>query len=57
MHDVCEKYQIMDKIQVNTDVTEVRRLDDDGLWEATLAHMVPGMGDLSSKDRSKLVAS
>ena len=56
LHDTCEKYQIIDKIQLNTDVTEVRWLEDEELWEATLLHMVPGIGDLSFKERHKMIA-
>lgn len=48
---VCEKYQIVDKIQVNTDVQELRWLDDAQEWEISLAHLVPGMGDLTERDR------
>ena len=51
LQDVCDKYQITDKFQFNTDVSEIRWLEDEELWEATLTHMVAGIGDLSSKDR------
>jgi hypothetical protein len=29
MADVCERYQIVDKIQLNTDVKELRWIEDD----------------------------
>ncbi|KAL8970514.1 MAG: hypothetical protein Q9183_001485 [Haloplaca sp. 2 TL-2023] len=54
--DTCEKYQIVDKIQVNTDVSELRWLEAEQVWEATLTHMVPGTGDISAKDREKRIA-
>ncbi|KAJ5570407.1 uncharacterized protein N7459_009837 [Penicillium hispanicum] len=54
--DVCEKYQIVDKIQLHTDVEEVRWVPDDDEWEVTLSHLVPGTGDLSQRDRDELVA-
>jgi len=52
---VAEKYQIVDKMQFNTDITEVRWLEDEQLWEAKLLHMVPGTGDLSQRDRQKMI--
>ena len=51
MHDVCQQYQIFDKIQCNTDVSELRWLETEMMWEVTLVHMVPGTGDLSRRDR------
>ncbi|KAL8953076.1 MAG: hypothetical protein Q9222_001069 [Ikaeria aurantiellina] len=50
LNDICEKYQFVDKVQVNTDVSELRWLESEQLWEATLTHMVPGTGDLSRKE-------
>ena len=49
--DVAEKYKIVDKMQFDTEVTELRYLEDEKLWEATLAHLVPGVGDVSNKER------
>ena len=56
LQHVCEKYQIVDKIQLNTDVSEVRWLEEEELWEATLLHMMPGTGDLSAKERQMMIA-
>ncbi|KAL6718040.1 hypothetical protein ACLMJK_004125 [Lecanora helva] len=56
LQDVCEKYQIVDKIQLNTDILEVRWLEVEEEWEVTLLHMVPGTGDLSVKERQKIMA-
>lgn len=56
LEDITEKYQFVDKIQVNTDVSELRWLEDEQLWEATLTHMVPGTGDLSRKAMNKRIA-
>ncbi|KAI9804258.1 MAG: hypothetical protein M1833_007065 [Piccolia ochrophora] len=53
--DVCEKYNIVDKIQLNTDVSEARWLEEEQLWEVTLTHMREGTGDLGEKDRQKHV--
>lgn len=47
----------MDTIQLSTDVTELRYVDADGVWEATLSHLVPGTGDLSDADRKALIAT
>ena len=54
-HEVCNKYRINDKIQLNTDVTEIRWLEDEGLWEVVLTHLAAGAGDLSSRDRQQRV--
>lgn len=52
---MCDKYQINDKIQLNTDVTELRWLEDEEQWEVLLTHMAPGAGDLSSRDREQRI--
>ena len=57
MYEVCGRYQIVDKIQCNTDVSDLRWLEDEQLWEATLLHMVPGTGDLSRREREQLIAA
>lgn len=54
--DVCEKYEIVDKIQFNTDVKELRWINDDEEWEVTLMHLVPGAGDLTQHERDHLAA-
>ncbi len=55
MHGVCDRFQIADKIQVNTEVTEMRWLQDEELWEVILTHIVPGTGDLSGEERQKWI--
>lgn len=52
--DVCEKYQIVDKIQFNTDVKQLRWIGADEEWEVTISHLVPGTGDLSQYERDQL---
>lgn len=54
-HEVCEDYKITDKIQVNTDVEQCTCLENEKLWEVRLRHLAAGAGDLSAKDRAKLV--
>ncbi|KAL8983099.1 MAG: hypothetical protein Q9205_002562 [Flavoplaca limonia] len=49
--DVAAKYQLEDKIQLNTDVSKLSWLDAEALWEITVDHLVPGTGDLSAVDR------
>lgn len=56
LHKVCNDYQIVDKIQLNTDVSEIRWLEDEKEWEITLTHLLAGTGDLSNKDRQQRVA-
>ncbi|KAI9677020.1 MAG: hypothetical protein M1817_006859 [Caeruleum heppii] len=55
LEDVCEKYKIVDKIQLNTDVSEARWLEEEGLWEVTLQHVRPGLGDWGAKDRQNYI--
>ncbi|KAH8727489.1 hypothetical protein GQ44DRAFT_703298 [Phaeosphaeriaceae sp. PMI808] len=54
-HEVCEKYQITDKIELNTDIEQCKWLEEEQLWEVKLRRMTAGMGDLSAKDRFKAV--
>lgn len=53
--DVCEKFQIVDKIECDTDVKHLRWIEEDEEWEVTLSHLVPGTGDLSNFERQELV--
>ncbi|KAI9698969.1 MAG: hypothetical protein M1836_003158 [Candelina mexicana] len=55
LQDVCEKYQIVDKIQLNTDVTEIKWLEDQEEWEVSLAHIAVGAGDLSEAKRQEKI--
>ncbi|CAL5874017.1 uncharacterized protein PFLUO_LOCUS8303 [Penicillium psychrofluorescens] len=55
--EVCEEYQIVDKIQLNTDVKLIRWIEADEEWEVTLSHLVPGTGDLASYERDARAAS
>ncbi|KAF3043171.1 hypothetical protein E8E12_006865 [Didymella heteroderae] len=54
-HEVCQNYRITDKIECNTDVEGCKWLEDEQLWEVRIRRMTAGMGDLSSKDRAKVV--
>ncbi|EMD91709.1 hypothetical protein COCC4DRAFT_160937 [Bipolaris maydis ATCC 48331] len=54
-HDVCEKYQVIDKFELNTDIQSCKWLDNEALWEVTLRRLVAGTGDLSSRERMKIV--
>jgi cation diffusion facilitator CzcD-associated flavoprotein CzcO len=49
-----EKYQLIDKIQLNSDVTLCQWDDVENEWEITVHHLVPGMGDLSAAERQRL---
>ena len=57
LHGVAAKYQITDKIQLETDVTELRYIDREEEWEVTLSYLAPGMGDLSEAQRQEKVAN
>jgi cation diffusion facilitator CzcD-associated flavoprotein CzcO len=52
LQGVCDQYQIVDKIQLNTDVREVKWLESEKVWEITLQHLTVGAGDLSEYDRA-----
>ncbi|KAF2089118.1 FAD/NAD(P)-binding domain-containing protein [Saccharata proteae CBS 121410] len=56
LQGVCEEYAITDKVQLNTDIKTCRWLEDEELWEVQLCYLVHGMGDLSAKDREKLIS-
>jgi hypothetical protein len=55
LQGVCEKYQIVDKIQLNTDVRDCIWLESEQVWEVTLQHLMPGVGDLSEYERSRKI--
>jgi cation diffusion facilitator CzcD-associated flavoprotein CzcO len=57
LEDVCRKYQIVDKIQFDTAVSEARWLDDvdGGVWEVTLTHLRHGLGDMGAEQRDAFV--
>ncbi|OQV08247.1 hypothetical protein CLAIMM_12553 [Cladophialophora immunda] len=54
LYDVCEKFEILDKIQFDTSVKGMRWLDDVEEWEVELDHLAPGIGDLSTRERQAL---
>ncbi|MCJ1380477.1 hypothetical protein MMC17_003582 [Xylographa soralifera] len=55
LHDVCDKYKIVDKIQLITDLSELLWLEKEQVWEGTLLYLAPGIGDLGSKKRQQRV--
>jgi cation diffusion facilitator CzcD-associated flavoprotein CzcO len=55
LQGVCNKYQIVDKIQLNTDIRECQFLEDEQVWEVTLEHLMTGVGDLSEHDRAQRI--
>jgi cation diffusion facilitator CzcD-associated flavoprotein CzcO len=57
LQGVCDTYQIVDKIQLNTDVRECRWLESEQVWELTLEHLMTGMGDLSEYERAQKILS
>jgi cation diffusion facilitator CzcD-associated flavoprotein CzcO len=53
LYDVCEKFQIIDKIQLDTSVRSTNWIENDEEWEVTLDHLAPGVGDMSSNERAE----
>jgi cation diffusion facilitator CzcD-associated flavoprotein CzcO len=54
---VCEKFKIIDKIQLDTEVSAARWLEEEELWEVTTTHLTPGLGDLSPFDLERKLES
>ncbi|EXJ85280.1 hypothetical protein A1O3_05955 [Capronia epimyces CBS 606.96] len=54
LYGVCEKFEILDKIQLETSVKSVRWIDEDNEWEVLLEHLAPGVGDLPTSERQAL---
>ena len=52
LYDTCEKFEIMDKIQLDTNVKSVVWKEEDELWEIMLDYLAPGVGDMSSSERT-----
>ncbi|KAK1238247.1 hypothetical protein MKX08_002826 [Trichoderma sp. CBMAI-0020] len=50
---VVEKFELIDKIQLNPDVEHCQWDDSKNEWEITVRHLVPGMGDLSAAERQR----
>ncbi|OBT86459.1 hypothetical protein VE02_05319 [Pseudogymnoascus sp. 03VT05] len=55
LQGVCEKYEIVDKIQLNSEVASCRWNDAEGVWELTIHELVIGIGDLSTYDRDTML--
>ena len=53
LYNIAERHRILDKIQLNTDVTEIRYVEEESEWEVKLSYLLPGMGDLSARERQK----
>jgi Flavin-binding monooxygenase-like len=55
LQGVCEKYEIVDKIQLNTEVKECIWNQSEGVWDITMCHLSIGLGDLSTLERQQRV--
>jgi hypothetical protein len=55
LQDVCDKFGLTEKIELDTEVLGCRWLPTEDLWEVKLQHLVKGTGDLSTKDRERRV--
>jgi cation diffusion facilitator CzcD-associated flavoprotein CzcO len=52
LYDVCADFRILDKIQLNTSVKSCKWVDEDSEWEVVLDYLAPGVGDMSSNERT-----
>jgi cation diffusion facilitator CzcD-associated flavoprotein CzcO len=57
MVQVCKKYDIIGNIQLNTEITAAKWLDNEKLWELSVDDLVPGTGDLGYEDRLNMIMS
>ena len=55
LEDVCNKHGYADKIQLNTDVAACKWLDAESMWEIRINRLMPGIGDLSAKQRARIL--
>lgn len=55
LQGVCDQYEIVDKIQLNTEVKDCHWLESERVWQLTLRHLVVGSGDLSSQDMMRKI--
>jgi cation diffusion facilitator CzcD-associated flavoprotein CzcO len=55
LQGVCDQYQIVDKIQLNTEVKDCRWLESEQVWELTMIHLIPATGDLSEYDKAQKI--
>jgi cation diffusion facilitator CzcD-associated flavoprotein CzcO len=51
---VVEKYELIDKIQLNSDVEHCQWDNSKNEWQITVRHLVPGTGDLSAAERQNM---
>lgn len=55
MQGVCDKYEIVDKIRLNTSVKDCVWNEQEKIWELTVQHMTIGSGDLSENQRRQKI--
>lgn len=55
LREVAEKHGITGSVTCNIDVEGCRWNEEEKLWHVRLRYLKPGMGDLSSKDRRKVI--
>jgi cation diffusion facilitator CzcD-associated flavoprotein CzcO len=51
LQGVCNKYQIIDKIQLNTAVQEAHWNESEQIWEVTIQYLTEGSGELTAAER------
>jgi cation diffusion facilitator CzcD-associated flavoprotein CzcO len=49
LQDVCNKFELIDKIELNTEVLSCRWIASEEVWEVDLQHLVQGTGDLAGR--------
>jgi predicted flavoprotein YhiN len=55
LQDVCDKFGLTDKIELDTEVLGAKWISSEEVWEVKLQHLVKGTGDLCTSDREKRV--
>ena len=52
LYDVCEKFEILDKIQLDSSVKSVVWKEEEEEWEVVIEYLAPGVGDMGTPERT-----
>lgn len=56
LNEVVDRFGIRSSVRTDVDVGECRWMENLGLWQVELRYLKKGMGDLSEKERRKIIA-
>ncbi|KAF2866032.1 hypothetical protein BDV95DRAFT_611911 [Massariosphaeria phaeospora] len=55
LQQLVDRYDIRQNIELNVEVSELRWVEADSEWETTLSYLLPGLGDLSRREREEKI--